>query len=61
VLFREAIALCIDREDGAVRDRLVRLGGFVGEDAGGAEALEEEARRLASIAATSSSAVISSR
>jgi hypothetical protein len=46
VLFREAIALGIDREDGAVRERLVRLGGFVGEDASGAEAMEQEARRL---------------
>jgi hypothetical protein len=46
VLFREAIALGVDREDGAVRERLVRLGGFVGEDAGSAEAMEREARRL---------------
>jgi hypothetical protein len=46
VLFREALALGIDREDGAVRERLVRLGGFVGEDTAGEEALEEEARRL---------------
>jgi hypothetical protein len=46
VLFREALALGIDRENGAVRERLVRLGGFVGEDTDGAQALEEEARRL---------------
>jgi peptidyl-prolyl cis-trans isomerase C len=46
VLFREAIALGIDRADGAVRERLVRLGGFVGEDEGSADAMEREARRL---------------
>jgi hypothetical protein len=46
VLFREALALGLDREDGAVRERLVRLGGFVGEDTDGEEALVAEARRL---------------
>ena len=46
VLFREALAHGIDREDGAVRERLVRLGGFVGEDTDGEAALEADARRL---------------
>jgi len=46
-LYREALARGIDRADGAVRERLVRLGGFVGEDgARDAAALEQEARRL---------------
>ena len=46
LLYREAIALGIDRTDRAVHERLVRLGGFVGEDAGDEAALESEARRL---------------
>ena len=47
VLYREAVAHGIDRADGAVRERLVRLGGFLGEDGvRDAAALEEEARRL---------------
>jgi hypothetical protein len=46
LLYREAIALGIDRTDRAVHDRLVRLGGFVSEDAGDEAALESEARRL---------------
>src|SRR5579864_5270718 len=47
VLYREALAHGFDRRDGAVRERLVRLGGFVGEDASGnRDALEREARRL---------------
>jgi hypothetical protein len=46
VLFREALALGLDRADGAVRERLVRLGGFVGEDTDSVETLEAEARRL---------------
>jgi len=47
ILYREALARRFDRQDGAVRERLVRLGGFVGEDVGrGRDALEAEARRL---------------
>lgn len=47
VLYREALARGLDRRDDAVRERLVRLGGFVGEEAGGSrDALEREARRL---------------
>ncbi len=47
VLYREALARGFDRRDDAVRERLVRLGGFVGEEAGGdRDALEREARRL---------------
>jgi hypothetical protein len=46
VLYHEAVARGFDRRDPAVQERLVRLGGFVGEDAGGREALEREARRL---------------
>ena len=42
VLYREALARGFDRRDAAVRERLVRLGGFVGEEAGGSR----EARRL---------------
>jgi PPIC-type PPIASE domain len=45
VLYREAIARGFDRQDDAVRERLVRLGGFVGEE-GSRDALEKEARRL---------------
>ncbi|HUE29652.1 MAG TPA: hypothetical protein VMR79_02190, partial [Verrucomicrobiae bacterium] len=47
VLYREALARGFDRRDAAVRERLVRLGGFIGEDAGGSrDVLEREARRL---------------
>jgi hypothetical protein len=47
VLYREALARGFDRQDATVRERLVRLGAFVGEDAGGDRAaLEREARRL---------------
>jgi parvulin-like peptidyl-prolyl isomerase len=47
LLYREALARGFDRQDGAVRERLVRLGGFVGEEsARDREALERDARRL---------------
>ena len=47
VLYREALARGFDRRDAAVRERLVRLGGFVSEEAGGSrDVLEHEARRL---------------
>src|SRR2546428_13412205 len=47
VLYREALARGFDRRDAAVRERLVRLAGFVGEEAGGSrDVLEREARRL---------------
>ena len=46
LLYREALALGVDRRDPAVRERLVRLGGFVGEDRGERDVLEGEARRL---------------
>lgn len=47
ILYREALARGFDRRDAAVRERLVRLAGFVGEDAGTSrEVLEREARRL---------------
>ncbi len=46
LLYREALALGVDRQDPAVRERLVRLGGFVGEERGERDALEQEARRL---------------
>jgi hypothetical protein len=47
VLYREALALGFDRRDATVRARLVSLGAFVGEDAGGSrDVLEGEARRL---------------
>ncbi len=47
VLYREALARGFDRQDGAVRERLVRLGGFVGEEnARDRASLEREARRL---------------
>jgi hypothetical protein len=47
VLYREALASGFDRRDDAVRERLVRLGGFVGEEtARDRDALEREARRL---------------
>src|SRR5581483_6216375 len=47
VLYREALAAGFDRGDAAVRERLVRLGGVVGEEtAGDRAALEREARRL---------------
>jgi len=47
LLYREALARGFDRRDSAVRERLVRLGGFVGEEsARDRESLEREARRL---------------
>ncbi|HZP41704.1 MAG TPA: peptidylprolyl isomerase [Candidatus Binatia bacterium] len=47
VLYREALARGFDRRDATVRERLVRLARFVGEDAGTSrEALERSARRL---------------
>lgn len=47
ILYREALAAGIERRDDAVRERLVRLGGFLGEDgARDRDALEREARRL---------------
>jgi hypothetical protein len=47
VLYREALALGFDRRDATVRERLVRLGAFVGEEAAGSrDVLEGEARRL---------------
>lgn len=48
VLQRAALALGFDREDPAVRERLVRLGDFLGEESGAADvaAREAEARRL---------------
>jgi peptidyl-prolyl cis-trans isomerase C len=45
VLYREALRRGFDRQDDAVRERLVRLGGFVGEE-GSRDALEREARQL---------------
>jgi peptidyl-prolyl cis-trans isomerase C len=46
LLYREAVALGVDRRDDAVRGRLARLGSFVGEDAADEATLEAEARRL---------------
>jgi len=47
VLYREALARSFDHRDSAVRERLVRLGNFVGEEtAQDRESLEREARRL---------------
>lgn len=47
ILHHAALALGVDRADPAVRTRLVRLGGFVGEEGEHEEAvLEREARRL---------------
>jgi peptidyl-prolyl cis-trans isomerase C len=46
MLAREALALGLDRRDGAVRERLRRLGAFVGEDPRNEAALEDEALRL---------------
>ncbi len=47
ILYREALARGFDRRDAAVRERLVRLGNFVGEETGGSrDALERDARRL---------------
>ena len=47
VLYREAVARGFDRTDAAVRERLVRLAGFVGEETRAERgALEREARRL---------------
>src|SRR6266849_1671856 len=47
ILYREALARGFDRRDDAVRERLVRPGGFGGEEAGGdRDTLEREARRL---------------
>src|SRR5919204_1625297 len=46
ILYREALARGFDRRDAAVRERLVRLASFVGEEAGGSRGvLEREARR----------------
>jgi hypothetical protein len=45
-LYRAALELGVDRNDRAVRERLVRLASFVGEDAAGEAALVDEARRL---------------
>jgi len=46
ILYREALARGFDRQDGTVRERLVRLGGFVGEETGDRNSLERAARRL---------------
>ncbi|HXJ33232.1 MAG TPA: peptidylprolyl isomerase [Candidatus Eisenbacteria bacterium] len=46
LLRREALDRGIDRADPAVRERLARLGRFVGEDARSEAELEAEARRL---------------
>jgi hypothetical protein len=46
ILHREALALGLDRRDGAVRERLRRLGRFLGEEPREEAALEREARRL---------------
>jgi len=47
VLYREALAAGVGERDPATRERLVRLGGFLGEDgARGREALERQARGL---------------
>jgi hypothetical protein len=46
ILYREALARGFDRTDEASRERLVRLGGFVGEERGDRDALEREARQL---------------
>jgi hypothetical protein len=45
ILHREALAAGFDRLDGTVRERLVRLGTFLGER-GDRDGLEREARRL---------------
>ena len=46
LLYQAALALGVDGTDQAVRQRLARLGRFVGEDRGDEAALEAEARRL---------------
>ena len=46
ILYREALARGFDRQDETVRERLVRLGGFVGEETGDRNSLERAARRL---------------
>ncbi|HYV57093.1 MAG TPA: peptidylprolyl isomerase [Candidatus Nitrosopolaris sp.] len=46
ILYREALARGFDRHDETVRERLVRLGGFVGEETGDRNSLERAARRL---------------
>src|SRR2546425_1436471 len=47
VLYREALTRGFDRRDAAVRERLVRLGGFISEEAGGSRGvLEREAPPL---------------
>ena len=46
ILYREALARGFDRQDETVRERLVRLGGFVGEETGDRNSLERVARRL---------------
>jgi hypothetical protein len=46
LLYQEALTFHVDTSDRAVRERLARLGGFVGEDAADEATLEDEARRL---------------
>jgi hypothetical protein len=46
LLYRAALDLGVDRNDRAVRERLARLGSFVGEDAADESALVAEAQRL---------------
>ena len=46
LLYQAAVALGVDGTDAAVRQRLARLGSFVGEDRADEAALEDEARRL---------------
>ena len=46
ILYREALAAGLDRRDAAVRQRLARLGAFVGEDARDEATLEADARAL---------------
>lgn len=46
LLYREAVALRVDASDPAVRERLARLGGFVGEDTADEASLEARAREL---------------
>ena len=46
LLYRAAIEAGVDRTDRAVRERLAKLGSFVGEDPADEAALEAEARRL---------------
>ena len=46
LLYRDAVALGVDRSDAAVRGRLAKLATFVGEDAADEAAVAETARRL---------------